>query len=84
MGHLYYRFFELQEHFTSELRPQHKNVMLKHHSEKWIKVHNPLHSVGWVLHPEYQLYDQASNEGVMQDLLDIVDLWGFGPALILM
>ena len=57
--------------------------MLKFLAEKWVMIHNSLHSVGFVLNPEFQLYEQSSNEDVMSDFLDIVQLWGLDSSAVL-
>ena len=57
--------------------------MLKFLTDKWVMIHNPLHSVGFVLNPEFQLYEQSSNEDVMSDFLDIVQLWGLDSTAVL-
>ena len=46
-------------------------------------VHVPLHSVGFVLNPKFQLYEETSNEDVMEDFLNTCSVWGFQETEIL-
>ena len=77
MGELYYLLFQLQEKFSSTLRPSHKQDVMSFFSNAWSELHIPLHSAGFVLNPKFQLYEQTSNEDVMGDFLNMCTVWGF-------
>ena len=46
-----------------------------HSSPQWVSVHTPLHSVGYLLDPEYWNMDLMSNEDVVQDFYKVVNVF---------
>ena len=52
-----------------------QKVLLKYFHGRWVSAHTPLHSVGYLLDPEYWNMDLMSNEEVVQDFYKVVNVF---------
>lgn len=74
-GKVYWRYYEIQEHLNNftELQPSFMQPIQRAVAARWDDLHSPLHSVGYILDPEFWDHDQGSIENVMQDWFDVVE-----------
>jgi hypothetical protein len=76
LGHAYFSFYKLHELYGSnKFKLTHRTQLKKLVNERWAFGHNILHSVGFVLHPSYRLFEQNKNIDVMGDLFTLLDMW---------
>jgi len=73
-GKLYWKMYQadlgVQE---STLNPALKQSIRERIHHRWTMLHSDLHSAGFVLDPEYQLFQQHENEEVMTGFHNIIE-----------
>ena len=77
LGHAYYNFYQLDQYYltSKEVKDSHRTELSAKVNQRWIFGHSELHSVGFVLHPYYRLFEQDKNPDVMSDFYSILDKW---------
>ena len=79
----YYLMYKIQTHLEEKLKPVHKRKILGYFHDSWIDLHNPLHSVGFIVHPKFQDYEQSANEQLQNDLLIVIEKWDIEDLMVL-
>lgn len=72
LGKVYWGMFKLQEHIAA--MPSNKRAPLQRaFKDRWEMLHSDLHSVAYMLDPEYSDHDSKSVEEVMTGWLNVLD-----------
>lgn len=74
-GKIYWNCFLIQEHIKSfkGLPPSSLQPLERAVAARWVDLHSPLHSVAYMLDPEYWDHDQGSLPDVVQDWYDVLE-----------
>lgn len=77
MGHAYFNWWQLEQFYdkSNDIKSVHKKPLRKLVNDRWVFGHSILHSAGFMVHPAYRTCKQTTNEDVMSDWYQLLDMW---------